>query len=307
MFVGLSSLRSTTGKLAKSVRGLCSRRQITLVLAGMSMLILSGCQTVIGTVAGGLASDLSDAILNSTDPELVREAAPAYLLLVDSQLSEGGSPELLGQAASLNGAYSAAFVSDPERARKFAEKALAYAERSACGGLKNACDLRSRDFALFEEWVATIELKHVPMAYVLATSWAGYIQANADDWAAIAELARVKVLMARVAELDETYDNGGPHLYQGVFETLLPPAMGGRPQKGREHFERAIAISDGRHLIAKVYFARQYARLVFDRELHDELLNEVLSADVNAPDLTLTNTIAQQQARELLETADEYF
>lgn len=282
-------------------------RRMAVAVAGVCLLLLGGCQTVIGSVAGGLASDLSDAILNSSDPELVRDAAPAYLLLVDSQLSEGGAPELLRQAASLNGAYSAAFVSDPERARKFAAKALVYAERAACGGLKNACDLRRRDFAEFEAWVADIDAKHVPMAYVLATSWAGYIQANADDWAAIAELARVKVLMARVAQLEETYDNGGPHLYQGVFETLLPPAMGGRPEKGRDHFERAIEISGGRHLIAKVYFARQYARLVFDRDLHDQLLNEVLSADVNAPDLTLTNTIAQQQAEELLETADEYF
>lgn len=303
MFVGMSSLCSP-------VRAFCllfSRRCSVTAIAGISLLIVSGCQTVIGSVAGGLASDLSDAILNSSDPELVRDAAPAYLLLVDSQLSEGGAPELLRQAASLNGAYSAAFVSDPERARKFAEKALVYAERAACTGLKNACELRKRDFQEFESWVADIGPKNVPMAYVLATSWAGYIQANADDWAAIAELARVKVLMARVAELEETYDNGGPHLYQGVFETLLPPAMGGRPQKGREHFERAIEISGGRHLIAKVYFARQYARLVFDRDLHDQLLGEVLSADVNAPDLTLTNTIAQQQAQELLESADEYF
>ena len=66
-------------------------------------------------------------------------------------------------------------------------------------------------------------------------------------------------------------------------------------------FERAIRYSDGRDLIVQVEFARQYARLVFDQELHDRLLREVLAADPNQPGLTLSNILAQQQARELLD------
>ena len=37
-----------------------------------------------GSAAGNLAGDLSIAILNQDDPELVRESLPAYLLLLDS-------------------------------------------------------------------------------------------------------------------------------------------------------------------------------------------------------------------------------
>ena len=44
----------------------------------------------------------------------------------------------------------------------------------------------------------------------------------------------------------------------------------------RQCFERAIEISEGKTLMAKVIYARQYARLVFDQELHDRLLQEVL-------------------------------
>ena len=40
---------------------------------------------------------------------------------------------------------------------------------------------------------------------------------------------------------------------------------------------RAVEISGGRNLMAKVLFARHYARLVFDQGLHDRLLGEVLA------------------------------
>jgi hypothetical protein len=56
-----------------------------------------------------------------------------------------------------------------------------------------------------------------------------------------------------------------------------------------------------------VLFARHYARLVFDRELHDRLLGEVLDAEPRVPGLTLSNVLAREQARELLAGAEDYF
>ena len=44
-----------------------------------------------------------------------------------------------------------------------------------------------------------------------------------------------------------------------------------------------------------------------DRVLYDRLLHEVVEADPEAPGLTLSNTLAQEQARRLLAEADEYF
>jgi len=46
--------------------------------------------------------------------------------------------------------------------------------------------------------------------------------------------------------------------------------------------------------MVKVEYARRYARLVFDRPLHDRLLNEVLQAPASEPGLTLNNTLAQR-------------
>jgi len=113
--------------------------------------------------------------------------------------------------------------------------------------------------------------------------------------------------MLRVVELDESTEDGGAHLYLGVLFTQRPASLGGKPEQAREHFERAIELSQGKNLMAKVYYARQYARLVFDRPLHDRLLGEVVAADPEAPGLTLSNTLAQQQARVLLADADDYF
>ena len=59
--------------------------------------------------------------------------------------------------------------------------------------------------------------------------------------------------------------------------------------------------------MAKVLYAKHYARLIFNRELHDKLLTEVIQSKTAIPELTLTNTLAQQQAREYLRNSADYF
>ena len=76
---------------------------------------------------------------------------------------------------------------------------------------------------------------------------------------------------------------------------------------GRSHFEKALNIAKQKNLMIKVVYAKQYARLVFDRNLHDRLLQEVLNADPDVRGYVLNNTLAQREARELLDSADDYF
>lgn len=292
--------------ISRFARGLS--RWTVAALVAVTVLQLSGCMTVVSTFTADFAEDLGGSILDSDDIEMVRDGAPAYLLLIDALLKNSpNNADLLMQSSRLNAAYVAAFVSDPARARLLADKAFSDMAKSVCLSMKDACELRTRPFDEYERWLARRRLAEVPELYQLVSAWTGWIQANSDDFAAIAELGRVKSMVARVAELDETYDHGGPHLYLGVFETLLPPSLGGRPEIGRAHFEKAIAISDGRYLMTKVMYADRYARLMFDRELHDQLLTEVVEADPKLPGLTLINTVAQRRAHELLESADAYF
>ena len=269
---------------------------------------LAGCASMVSSATGGMTAGLSDAILDQNDLETVEAGTPAYLLLIDGLIRDNPKSEkLLLSGAKLYSAYAGVFVKDTERAQRLSTRSREYAERALCRHRTALCNLATRPFDNYRAALAGLGRADVPALYTLAVAWAGWVQAHSSDWNAVADLARVRAAMERVAELDEGYEYGGAHLYLGALTTLLPPALGGKPEEGRAHFERAIVLSQGRDLMAKVEYARRYARLVFDRPLHDRLLNEVLQAPVTAPGLTLRNTLAQRTARELLKSADNYF
>ena len=283
-------------------------RVIRLFPVLLTVFSMAGCASFATSATSKLADNLSSAILNQDDPETVEAATPAYLLLADSTIE--GAPDnerALLAGSTLYSAYASAFVKDPERARRLARKARDYSDRALCVHEARLCNVMERPYDEFAAAIATLKTGDVPLLYTSGTAWAGWIQANSSDWNAIANLAKVKAMMTRVVELDETFSHGEAHLYLGVFVTLLPPALGGKPEEGRAHFERAIELSAGRDLIAKVEYARRYARVVYDRPLHDRLLREVLDADAAAPGLTLSNVLAKRQAKELLASADSYF
>jgi hypothetical protein len=176
-----------------------------------------------------------------------------------------------------------------------------------CQRQPGVCKAETQAFKRFARVVSAIPARDLPALYTYATAWAAWIQVRSSDWSALADLPKVQVLLERVVALESGFERGQAHLYLGVIDTRLPASLGGRPEQGRAHFEQAIALSGGRNLMAQVEFARRYARLIFDRELHDRLLQEVAVADPREPGLTLSNTLAQEHARELLATADDYF
>lgn len=271
-------------------------------------LLLSGCGVLISSATRDLTTDLTQAILNNNDLKTVEAGGPAYLLMVDSLLYRDPQSEpLLRAAASIYTAYTDVFVKDAVRAQKLTDKALGYAFRAVCAGRQETCALRQKSFQEFEKAMAVFTIKDLPSLYALGSAWAAWIQVRRQDWNAVAEIARVESIMQRVVDLDEFYQDGAAHLYLGVLSALIPSALGGKPETGREHFERALAIAGSRNLMVKVMYAQYYARLMFDRALHDRLLHEVLEADPDVPGYALANALAQQQALELLKSANDYF
>jgi hypothetical protein len=278
----------------------------TILLALGAM--LSGCGFIVTRVTDRAADSLSQAILNQNDPATVRDAAPAYLVLLDAMVRNNpDSPGSLSAASTLYAAYGVAFVDEKERAQRLTRRARDYGQRAVCAYEDRFCGLSDAGFDEFNQQVATLGEDDVPVFYAYAVSWLAYMRAHSDDWAVLADLPKVEAVLNALNEIDADYERGNVNLYLGVLNTLRPPALGGQPEKGRAYFERAIALSDGRDLSAKVEFARGYARLLYDRELHDQLLNEVLAASPEAEGLTLFNVMAQAQARDLLDSADDYF
>lgn len=267
--------------------------------------LLGGCASL---VTDRLAGSLGHGILDQDDPQTVRDGAPAYLLLVDGLIGDNpDNPKLLSAGAELYGAYASVFVEDKARAQRMAEKARNYSHRAFCDGYPSVCAQEQGDLALFRQALEKVSKGDVGLLYGYGAGWAGWIKSRGGDWGAVADLPKVEAIMERVIALDEQYDHGRAHLYLGVMRSQLPPALGGNPERGRVQFEQAIAISHGRDLMAKVEFARSYARLVFNEELHNRLLKEVLEASPKEPGLTLSNVLAQQQARKLLDSGKDYF
>ena len=272
------------------------------------LLLLAGCAALMRPASNRFAENLTSSILDQNDVETVRDGAPAYLLAVDGLIE--GDPEssaLLLTGARLYGAYASAFVEDETRQRRLWDRALGYGWRALCGERASVCEAAERPYDEFLASLGETQARDVPSLYGFGAAWAGWVQAHADDWGAVAEIPKIEALMQRVVELAEPYQDGGAHLYLGVLLTQRPASLGGKPGQAREHFERAVELSQGQNLMAKVLYARHYARLVFDRPLHDRLLREVGKASPEAPGLTLSNTLAQEQARLLLADADEYF
>ncbi len=281
---------------------------VVFVLFTTGFFFSSGCSVIISSATSDMMDHLSTTILNNDDLSLVETGAPAYLLMIDSLISNDPDNEsMLATAAMLYTAYADVFVKDVDRSRKMADKALSYAGRAICIAKQDACMIKSKPFEDFQTIISSMRKKDIPTLYALGNAWAAWIMVNKNDFNAIADLSHIELIMKRVTELDETYKDGAAYLYLGALASLLPPALGGRPEQGKAYFEKAITLSQGKNLMVKVLFAKLYARMIFDRPLHDQLLKEVLNSDPDVPGYTLVNTWAQKQGKELILSADDYF
>ena len=271
-------------------------------------LSLSGCASLMASAATGLTDNLSAAILNQDDPEIVRMGAPSYLLLLDSFV-EGNpdNPGILSATATLYATYGAIFVEDEARAAKLTSRARRYALRAMCESYSPAC--RWPD-ATYDEFVATLDgigARHADVLYTYGFASLAFLRAHSSDWNSLAELPQIEALFNHYLNISGDDVNSGVYTFMGILLTLRPPALGGEPEKAREFFEKAIALTHGNDLSVKVEFARGYAKLLYERELHDQLLNEVTEADPYQDGFILSNVMAQEEAAKLLAEADDYF
>ena len=272
----------------------------------LALLFLSSCISQYAKEFGG---NVKRSILNSKDIQIVFDAAPAYVVLIDSMLE--GDPEnisLLLLAANINLAYSIALEDEqPDRYAIFVDKSFDYAQKAVCVDLSGMCDFRSISIADYKVWIEQLRSRDVEVVYQLALSWLSWIRVNASDWSAIAELSRVRLLFERVIDLSPQYDHGSSYAYLGILGSIVSPLSGKQAELVKGYFQEAIELGGEHYLPHKVYFAQFYARATFNRVLHDKLLNEVLAADPYHDEMTFLNLVAQSQAKRLLEDSDDYF
>lgn len=299
-----------------------ARMRFTTFLLPLALLA-SAC-SVRRLAVGGLADAMAgsaETFAREDDPELVREAMPFALKTIEAVLlADPENENLLSAACTAFGLYAYAFVqldgealqgSDYARAEHLKRRALALYLRARDYGLR-ALELRHAGIGTGlradpARAVKELTREDVELAYGAAGTWGLAIGLAKDDPALVADVDAVRALLRRALELDEGYDSGALHEAMISVEGL-PRVMGGSPERAREHFQRALALSGGRRASLYLKLAENVSVPAQDREEFEGLLRQALALDLDtAPDLRLANRIAQERARRLLDGIDELF
>lgn len=259
--------------------------------------------------AGSLMADMVTAMEAQEDLDLVTQAAPGYLLMLEGlRQGDPDNRHLLEYLAQGYASFATLVeIEDPVRA------AGLYGRAKDCGlrALRQNRDLvpyLDQPFPRFGPLTAALKPGDLPCVFWTALSWGAWISARTDSMAALADLPKVILLMQWVLARDEGYLHASPHVFLGVYHAALPPALGGRPDLALRHFDRAEELTRGRALMVPVQKARYYARQVFDRQLYVDLLTRVLTGPRDPdPSLALQNAAARRLAQRLLEETDAIF
>lgn len=272
---------------------------------------------VADTLSAGGSTFTSD-----NDPELVRDALPFSLKLMESILAE--TPEHVGLLTALGSGftqYAYAYVDqegqriedeDLDRARQLGERA-------------RTLYLRGRDYALRglevrhpglgqalaqdpRAAVARAKVDDVPLLYWGAASWAAAIAQSKDDPTLIGDLPKVEAMLDRALVLDEDWSLGAIH---GLMITYAMSRVTGAGDPGEEatrHFRRALELGGGRLASPYVAYAESVCIPREDRAGFEENLGRALAVPVDAaPEFRLENLIVQRRARWLLSRVDQLF
>ena len=286
----------------------CKRILLLLLLIAL-LTACASSKTMTVAATASLLEDVAKASSKQSDLMLIRRGMPSYLMLIDGLVEAlPDNQRLLISAAQLYASYASAFIQDEDKpyAKALFVKARNYALQALeLNGFKNPA---TRSFNDFEIGLSDFVNKDVPYLFWAASCWGSWISLNQGSMEAMAELPRVELLMKRVLELDDAFYYGGAHIFMGVLEASKPKVAGGDLDRAQHHFLKAIELSDGKFLMARIYYADYYAKKAFDRELFITILKKVLEIPVDiVPELTLLNSVAHAKAKVMLDRVDEYF
>ena len=274
-------------------------------------LLLQGCiQTMAIRTMGGIMDYGLEAFNEEGDLKLAEGALGSNLKLVEALIK--GDPQntkLLLMASQGFNAYALAFAEDDslERARMFYLRARDYGMRVLTQNprMKEALE---KDVASLQSALSTLTKDDVPAVFWSAFGWGSYINITRSDVGVVADLPKVMAMMEFVRQTDPTFYYGGPYLILGTMEGSMPQVLGGKPEKAKEYFERALSINGGKFLLTYVYYAKTYAVQMQNQELFESLLKKVEDASPDIlPDARLSNAIAKKKARLLREHMNDLF
>ena len=293
---------------------------VAMALAGLSV-ACSPSKFAVNKIGDALANPGTTWAADN-DPELIAQAAPFSLKLIESLLESSPKHEgLLLAAASGFTQYAYAFVSQEAdfiedsnltratelrlRARRMGLRARDYGMR----GLEArhtgiAARLRQDPRAAVR--VATA--KDVPFLYWTAAALGSAISVSKDVPEIVADQPILEALIDRALELDETFNGGSIHSFLITYEMARNGAPGDPAARSKTHFDRAVALSEGKLAGPYVSYAEAVSLSKQNREEFETLLKQALAINPDAkPEWRLENMIFQKRARWLLDRVSDLF
>ncbi|MEZ4266106.1 MAG: TRAP transporter TatT component family protein [Myxococcota bacterium] len=170
--------------------------------------------------------------------------------------------------------------------------------------IPNLVDASDADF---DAALAKLEKGDVGSLFWAANAWGNLVNLRQDP-VLLMEMPRVEAMMNRVLALDESYYDGGGHLFFALLKLSVPAALSDETEAAARHFDEALRIADGKNMLIVAMRARFLLVATRDREGFREALESVLEAD---PELSrehnLLNSLARVRARRWLGQIDRFF
>ena len=240
------------------------------------------------------------------------------------RLSKLGNKSLIVKTSRAFSSYSGFFedrmeeaeiAGDFETAAEMRTQAIEHYARSEMYALKVLAksnklfkNARTVDMEAFEKALRRLKKKEVEPLFWAAYSIGRGISLQKDDPMQVIDLARVELMMKRVLELDETFYFGSAHLFYAVYYGDRSPAIGGDPEKAKEHIDHVNEINDGKFLMSYFYLARYYAYPKQDVELYKKSLQEIIDAPSDLyPGQEAATSLAKSRAKRWLSQVDMLF
>ena len=289
------------------------------------LLVTTGCSVrrfAVRRVGDAIASS-GTTFASDDDPQLVRDAVPFSLKLIESLLAETPRHQGLLLAASRGFTqYAYAFIQEDADEMETRDFAASSEFRIRAKRLY----LRARDYAVrglevkYPEFGKAIrenpqsavskvtKASDVPLLYWAAASWGAAISVSKDDPNLIADQLVVEALIDRALRLDEKFEDGSIHGFLINYELARQGAAGNAAARSKQHFERAMELSEGKLASPLVSYAEAVCVTTQNRTEFESLLKRALAIDVNArPKSKIENLVMQRRARWLLARTEELF
>lgn len=186
----------------------------------------------------------------------------------------------------------------------YMERAVWWGDRALVAASPEFAE-KARNKGKYHEIIGVVGIEGLPAMYWRATALGKWAKASGFG-VLVGQKDNIKATMTRALELDPAYYHGGPHRYFGAFYAVAPGFAGGDPEKSKEHYQKSLEIAPY-FIGTKVLMAENLATKLDDEEMFDQLLQEVIDADLGTvpAEIQPEMMIEKEKAKELMRLKDE--